>query len=166
VAARTQDFESLAVQAIAALAKEGGAEAIDTLALQTDMSELGRFLVTKDQGDIGAFKTQGVLNVGITAPYMHDGSMRTLWDVMDHYNKGGEANPYLDGGIEPLALSEDEIDAVVELMFSMTDERFADENRAEHEAQRTIAGTRRPFRDTDLALRRVLPFERRVESGK
>ena len=42
---------------------------------------------------------------------MHDGSMQTLWDVMDHYNKGGEANPFLDGGIEPLALTEDEIDA-------------------------------------------------------
>ena len=44
-------------------------------------------------------------------PYMHDGSMQTLWDVMDHYNKGGEANPFLDGGIEPLALTESEIDA-------------------------------------------------------
>jgi len=101
--------------------------------------------------------------VGITAPYMHDGSMRTLWDVMDHYNKGGEANPFLDGGIEPLALSPDEIDAVVEFMFTLTDERLAKQNEEERAAQKKIAGERRPFRDDDLAFRRVLPFERRVE---
>ncbi len=57
---------------------------------------------------------------------MHDGSMQTLWDVMDHYNKGGEANPFLDGGIEPLALTEDEIDQLVAFLFTLTDERFAD----------------------------------------
>ena len=120
-------------------------------------------MVTKDTADIGAFKTQGLRNVGITAPYMHDGSMRTLWDVMDHYNKGGEANPYLDGGIEPLALTQDEIDDVVAFLFSLTDDRFADQNRQEMATQRKIAGQRRPFRDDDLAFRRVLPFERRVE---
>jgi len=165
VAARTQNFEMLAQQALDALAKEGSTEAVDELALKTDLSELGRFLVTKDRADIGAFKTQGIRNVGITAPYMHDGSMRTLWDVMDHYNKGGEANPFLDGGIEPLALTEEEIDAVVAFMFSMTDDRFADQNGAEEGTQRKIAAERRPFRDEDLALRRVLPFERRVENG-
>jgi cytochrome c peroxidase len=166
VAARAQNFESLATKALAALEEESGAEAVDKLALQTDLSELGRFLVSKDHSDVGAFKTQGLRNVGVTAPYMHDGSMRTLWDVMDHYNKGGEANPFLDGGIEPLALTEEEIDAVVELMFALTDERFAEQNRAELDTQRKIAGTRRPFRDDDLAMRRVLPFERRVENGK
>ena len=163
VAARAQDFEKLADQALEALRKEGDPEAVDQLALQTDLSELGRFLVTKDRADIGGFKTQGILNVGITAPYMHDGSMRTLWDVMDHYNKGGEANPFLDGGIEPLALTEDEIDDVVEFMFSMTDRRFAEESRAELDRQRKIADEKRPFRDRDLAMRRVLPFEKRVE---
>ena len=52
---------------------------------------------------------------------MHDGSMDTLWDVMDHYNKGGEANPFLDGGIEPLALSEAEINQMVAFLFTLTD---------------------------------------------
>ena len=164
VAARTQNFEKLARDALDALAKgNGGTEAVDQLALQTNLSELGRFMVTKDPADIGAFKTQGLRNVGITAPYMHDGSMRTLWDVMDHYNKGGEANPYLDGGIEPLALTQDEIDDVVAFLFSLTDEHFADQNRQEMATQKKIAAQRRPFRDDDLAFRRVLPFERRVE---
>lgn len=163
VAARTQDFEKLSRDALEALRERGGPEAVDELALQTDLSELGRFLATKDRADIGAFKTQGIRNVGITAPYMHDGSMRTLWDVMDHYNKGGEANPFLDGGIEPLALSEGEITAIVEFMFSTTDRRFAAESRRELERQRKIAQENRPFRDEALAMGRVLPFERRVE---
>ena len=137
MAARTQNFEKLARDALDALAKgNGGTEAVDQLALQTNLSELGRFMVTKDPADIGAFKTQGLRNVGITAPYMHDGSMRTLWDVMDHYNKGGEANPYLDGGIEPLALTQDEMDDVVAFLFSLTDEHFADQNRQEMATQR------------------------------
>jgi len=166
VAARTQNFEQLARQALEALEEQGGEEAVDELALTTDLSELGRFLVTKDQSDVGAFKTQGFRNVGVTAPYMHDGSMRTLWDVMDHYNKGGEANPFLDGGIEPLALTEGEIDDVVAFLFSTTDRRFAEQNQAELETQRGIAAERRPFRDEALAMRRTLPFEKRAqESG-
>jgi len=167
VAARVENFETLAAQALEALRRTGGgAQAIDEMALETDMSELGRFLVTKDRADIGAFKTQGVRNIGITAPYMHDGSMRTLWDVIDHYNKGGEANPFLDGGIEPLALTEDEIDALVEFLFTLTDVRFAEQNQRELEAQREIARTNRPFRETDVAQGRVLPFEQRVADGR
>jgi cytochrome c peroxidase len=165
VSARHQNFEGLAVQATKALAGKTGKaaiDAIDQLALETDLSELGRFLVTRARSDIGAFKTLQVRNVAVTQPYMHDGSMQTLWDVMDHYNKGGEANLYLDGGIEPLALSEQEIDQVVALMFAMTDDRFAEQAAAERTRQRGIADTKRPFRDTDLAMRRVFPFERRL----
>ena len=165
VAARHQDFEKLAREALAALEKEDGIQAVDRLALETNLSELGRFLATKNRADIGAFKTSQLRNVGITAPYMHDGSMQTLWDVMDHYNKGGEANPFLDGGIEPLALTEQEIDDVVALLFTMTDDRFADANRAQMAKQQGIAAKQRPFRDRDLAMRRVYPFEQRV-TGK
>src|SRR5262249_27498848 len=104
VSARHQDFEKLAGQALATLAKDNGIQAVDELALSTDMSELGRFLISKNRSDIGGFRTLQLRNVGITAPYMHEGSMQTLWDVMDHYNKGGESNPFLDGGIQPLAL--------------------------------------------------------------
>ncbi|MCW5889240.1 MAG: cytochrome-c peroxidase [bacterium] len=169
VAARHQDFEKLAAQAQVALrGKTGGAalEAIDKLALETDLSELGRFLVTQNRSDMGAFKTLQVRNIGITAPYMHDGSMQTLWDVIDHYNKGGEANLFLDGGIEPLALSEPEIDQLVELLFTMTDSRLGAQNNAEMTRQKAIAATKRPFRDTDLAMRKVLPFETRLKQDQ
>jgi cytochrome c peroxidase len=162
VAARTRDFEKLAQRALAALEKDNSKEAIDRLALETDLAELGRFVVTRNRADIGAFKTSPVRNVGLTAPYMHDGSMPTLWDVIDHYNKGGEANPYLDGGIEPLALSEKEVDQLVAFLFSLTDVAFDAENRAEEARQRKLAQGQRPQRDLDLAMRKVLPFEKRV----
>jgi cytochrome c peroxidase len=168
VAARHQDFEKLAARALKELeGKEGkaGLEAVDRLALDTDLSELGRFLVTKNPSDIGGFKTLQLRNVGITPPYMHDGSMQTLWDVIDHYNKGGEANFYLDGGIQPLALADDEIDALVELMFSMTDRRLAQENGEQLARQRQLAATQRPFRDESLAQRKTFPFEARA-TGK
>lgn len=165
VAARHRDFEALATQALTALAQDPSADAVDNLALTTDLSELGRFMVSKQRSDIGAFKTSQLRNTALTAPYMHDGSMQTLWDVIDHYNKGGEANPYLDGGIEPLALSETEIDQLVAFLFTLTDRRFEAENRAAFAAQQQRARTTRPFRDNALAQRRVLPFAERLMGG-
>ena len=157
VSARHQNFTGLAAKALAVLAKNGSTATIDELALGGDTSELGRFVVTRIESDIGSFRTQQIRNVGITAPYMHDGSMTTLWDVMDHYNKGGEPNPYLDGGIEPLALSETEIDEVVAFMFTLTDRRFADANTRALDAQRARKGTR-PFRNDEIAQRRKITF--------
>jgi cytochrome c peroxidase len=167
VSARKQNFEELADKALKALHGKGAKEAqeaIDRLAIETNLSELGRFLVTKNRSDIGSFKTSQLRNVGITGPYMHDGSMQTLFDVVDHYNRGGEANPFLDGGIEPLALEESEIEAVVAFLDTLTDKRFAAEQRAETDRQRAVAAKQRPFRETQLAMRKVLPFESRVRA--
>ncbi len=162
VAARKQNFEQLAEQALDMLKGRGGVQRIDEIALKTKFSELGRFLVTKDRADIGAFKTLQMRNVGVTAPYMHDGSMKTLWDIMDHYNRGGEPNPFLDGGIIPLGLSEKEIDAMVAFMFTLTDDRFAEQNQTAMEEQRKLAEVKRPFRNTDMAQGKILPFEYRA----
>ena len=166
VSARHQDFETLAKKALAALAGNSSKETQDRLALETDLSELGRFVVTKNRSEIGSFKTEQVRNVGISGPYMHDGSMTTLWDVIDHYNRGGESNPYLDGGIEPLALSEPEIDQLVAFLFSLTDDRFSAQNDAEFKRQKALAANKRPFRDTELASRKVFIFESRLKAGK
>jgi cytochrome c peroxidase len=162
VSARTQNFEALAGKALGVLNENSDSAALDKLAIETDMSELGRFLVTKKRGDVGAFKTEQLRNVGLTAPYMHDGSLKTLWDVMDHYNKGGETNAYLDGGIEPLSLSESEINDVVAFLFTLTDVRFAAQNEQAIREQQALATKKRPFRDNTLAHRDVLPFEHRV----
>ena len=80
---------------------------------------------------------------------MHDGSMVTLWDVMDHYNKGGVPNPYLDGGMQRLGLTEPEIDDMVAFLFTLTDDRFAALNTSER-ARQTALKTTRPQRDTDI----------------
>ena len=162
VSARHQDFEGLAKNVLDALKKDKSEETLDRLALNTDMSEIGRFIVTKNRSDIGAFRTLLLPNIGITPPYMHDGSLKTLWDVMDHYNKGGEPNLFLDGGMEALALTEGEIDEIVALLFTMTDDRFAEDNKKQFEEQKALAQKERPFRENDLANRKSLPFEKRV----
>ena len=162
VSAHDKNFEALARKGLAAIREGSNVQDLDRLALATDLSELGRFMITRNRADIGAFKTEQLRNVGITGPYMHDGSMQTLWDVMDHYNKGGEVNAYLDGGIEPLDLSEDEVNDVVAFLFSLTDVRFAQQNQAAYREQKARAGRVRPFRDDAVAHRRVLPFETRV----
>jgi cytochrome c peroxidase len=166
VSARHQDFEQLARKALALLKEDPSARKLDELAITTNMSELGRFMVTRNEADIGGFRTPQLRNVGVTAPYMHDGSMQTLWDTMDHYNKGGEPNHYLDGGVEPLALTEAEINQVVAFMFTLTDNRFADLNRSEMDRQRGVAGGKRPFRNDELALRKTISFGRRAEDTR
>jgi len=70
--------------------------------------DLGRFEVTKVSGDKGSFKTPTLREIARTAPYMHDGSMATLEEVVEHYDKGGTANPQLDEEIFPLKLTTQE----------------------------------------------------------
>jgi len=166
VSARHQDFEGLARQAIKLLQEDPSEQKLDELAVGTDMSELGRFMVTRNRVDTGSFRTPLILNIAITPPYMHDGSLATLWDVMDHYNKGGEANPFLDGGIEPLALSEEEIGQLVAFLFTLTDVRFAEENQRQLEHQQAVAKKARPIRDEAMASRLTIPFEQRVMGEK
>ena len=70
--------------------------------------DLGRFEVTKDGKDKGKFKTPTLRNLRYTAPYMHDGSQKSLADVIDFYDRGGEKNPNLDGRMKPLGLTAEE----------------------------------------------------------
>lgn len=166
VSAKTQDFNKLALMALHALEEDSSDSKLDDLALNTDMSELGRFMVTRQKSEIGAFRTPILMNIGITGPYMHDGSLVTLWDVVDHYNKGGVPNKYLDGGIEPLNLSSTEIDQLVEFLFSLTDVRFSLQNKKFYEAQKTSALKARPERQTNVSSRSTLPFELLVKEQK
>jgi len=66
----------------------------------------GRFAVTGRVADRGAFKTPTLREIARSAPYMHDGSLVTLRDVVDYYNRGGNANPGLDTDLRPLKLTE------------------------------------------------------------
>jgi cytochrome c peroxidase len=92
----------------------------NVLAHTEGFSELGRFNVTKQATDIGAFKTPTLRDVELTAPYMHNGSFKTLIDVVRFYNKGGEANPHLDPEIKPLNLSDKEMNDLVDFMRALT----------------------------------------------
>ncbi|MFM8890041.1 MAG: cytochrome-c peroxidase, partial [Planctomycetia bacterium] len=75
--------------------------------------DLGRFVVSKEEKDTGAFKTPTVRNVALSAPYMHDGSIASLEEVVEWYDKGGHANPHLSDKIRPLKLSaQDKADLV------------------------------------------------------
>lgn len=135
------------------LIKSGDTSAIDRAAIQSEMSALGRFLVTKKEPDIASFKTPDLRNVLVTGPYFHDGSQETLWDVMDHYNKGdGLKNPYLDQDIQPLALTEGDIDDVVAMMASLTSPDYKEQGIKELARQRALSRTTRPQRDTARAF--------------
>jgi cytochrome c peroxidase len=146
------NVEALACKA-EKLVHSGNTSDIDGAAIQSEMSALGRFLVTKKEPDIAAFKTPNLRNVLLTAPYFHDGSQSTLWDVMDHYNKGdGIHNPYLDEDIQPLALSESDIGDVVAFLISLTSADYEQAGISEAQRQRALSRTNRPQRDTARAF--------------
>ncbi len=106
--------------------KRKGADVDVTVLTKQNMSELGRFAVTENITEVGAFKTPTLRNIDKTGPYMHDGSLETLADVVDFYNNGGrvgETDPvsaFLSGGIRPLDLSDDEKSDLVEFMKALT----------------------------------------------
>ncbi|HEY7338624.1 MAG TPA: cytochrome c peroxidase [Bryobacteraceae bacterium] len=85
-----------------------------------ELHDVGRFAVTHAQEDRGAFKTPTLREVARTAPYMHDGSLATLADVVDYYAKGGNLNPGLDSDLRPLNLTGEEKDALVAFLRSLT----------------------------------------------
>ena len=82
--------------------------------------DVGRFGVTRHSEDRGSFKTPSLRNVAQTAPYMHNGVMETLAEVIEFYNKGGGKNPNLDVQIEPLGLTKEEKKDLVEFLIALT----------------------------------------------
>ncbi|WP_084640414.1 cytochrome-c peroxidase [Meiothermus rufus] len=93
-------------------------------ALYTVYPDIGLARATGRDEDVGKFKTPTLRNVALTAPYMHDGSIPTLREVVMHYNRGGQPNLNADVLIRPLGLSEQEIDDLVAFLESLTDRSF------------------------------------------
>lgn len=87
-----------------------------------ELTDLGRYGETKIESDKGAFKTPILRNIAETAPYMHDGSLKTLKSVVDFYAGGGNSNPYLDKEIKEIKLSGRERADLVEFLKSLTGE--------------------------------------------
>jgi len=85
----------------------------------------GRYAVTKDKDDIGAFKTPSLYNSASFAFFMHDGALSTMAQVIEHYNRGGDPkNVHQDGLIEPLHLSANEQSDLIAFMQSLTDPKL------------------------------------------
>ena len=83
-------------------------------------AELGRFAVTLKSTDVGAFKTPTLRDIELTSPYMHDGSFKTLIDIVRFYNRGGNASSHLDQRMHPLNLTDRELNDLVEFMRALT----------------------------------------------
>ena len=91
-----------------------------TLAHTAGFSELGRYVVTLKPADTGSFKTPTLRDAELTSPYMHDGSMKTLIDVVKFYNRGGNSNSHLDKLMTPLHLTDEEINDLVQFIRALT----------------------------------------------
>lgn len=92
------------------------------LSPEGELTDLGRFAVTNREADKGAFKTPSLRNVAQTGPYMHNGQLKTLREVVDFYAGGGSSNPYLDKKIKPLALTGRDREDLVAFLESLTGE--------------------------------------------
>ena len=88
--------------------------------------DLGRHTVTKHEADKGAFKTPTLRDVAVRVPYMHDGSFRSLKDVVAFYNHGGHQNPWLSKEIQPLNLTAGEQVDLVACLKALTGEIAAE----------------------------------------
>jgi len=84
--------------------------------------DLGRYHITKRDEDKGAFKTPTLRDIAKTAPYMHDGSLKTLEEVIQFYDKGGIKNPYLSKEIKPLHLTSQEKADLLAFLNALTGE--------------------------------------------
>jgi cytochrome c peroxidase len=91
--------------------------------------EPGRAAITHDDADQGRFKTPTLRMVAETAPYMHDGSLATLNDVLEFYKRGGNANDHRDALLQPVELSNDDVAALIALLHALS-------RRAEGERER------------------------------
>jgi cytochrome c peroxidase len=84
--------------------------------------DLGRYAVTRLEGHQGAFKTPTLREIASTAPYMNDGTLRTLEEVIDYYDRGGAPNEWLSAKIKPLGLSAEEKRDLLEFLKSLSGE--------------------------------------------
>ena len=111
--------------------------------LDRQSHDLGRYLVTRREGDQGRFSVPSLRNVALTAPYMHDGRFKTLAQVVEHYSSGVQRGATLDPNLAKhpeagLRLSAPDKDALVAFLETLTDEVFKKPGRAELPLRRLL----------------------------
>lgn len=89
--------------------------------LYLNYPDSGRAIITQNLSDIGKFKVPSLRNVAMTAPYMHDGSLATLEDVVEHYNSGGQPHPNKSSLLRPMNLTAEEKTDLVNFLKALTD---------------------------------------------
>lgn len=103
--------------------------AFENNGLYTNYKDSGRMRLTKLESDRARFKVPTLRNIELTAPYMHDGSMKSLEEVVNHYNLGGVSNSNKNSLIKPLGLSELEKQDLVAFLKSLTDFQFVNNKK-------------------------------------
>ena len=98
--------------------------AFENNGLYENYADQGRWILTGDDNDREKFKVPSLRNVALTAPYMHDGSLQTIEDVIDHYDLGGKLNPHKSVLISPLNLSANEKQDLIAFLYALTDTKF------------------------------------------
>lgn len=98
--------------------------AFENNGLYEEYTDNGRFRLTGNPEDIALFKVPSLRNIEYTAPYMHDGSLATLEDVIEHYNVGGFDHPHKNNLIKPLHLTETEKADLIRFLYSLSDDTF------------------------------------------
>lgn len=84
-------------------------------------SDQGRFRVTKDSSDIGKFKIPSLRNIGLTFPYMHNGSFLSLDSIIEKYAFGGNSHPNKSAIITPFKLDSEEKQNLIEFLLALSD---------------------------------------------
>ncbi len=120
VAANHPNFDKLSRRAYEVIETDRAKEVIDKLAAEDGGQELGRVLVSYQVFDIGSYRTPSLRNIALTAPYFHDGSAKTLADVVRFYNEGGRQNINREWDLNALALTVDEQRDLVAFLESLT----------------------------------------------
>jgi cytochrome c peroxidase len=96
-----------------------------------DISHLGRFVITLNPIDVGNFRTPSLRNVALTAPYMHDGSLKTLEEVVSFYARGGVSSSLQHRTVRNLRLTKQEEHQVVDFLRTLTSSKFANLGNAD-----------------------------------
>lgn len=96
----------------------------ENIGLYASYADSGRARITQLSSDNGKFRTPTLRNIALTAPYMHDGSMTALRDVVEHFNAGGVGHVNQSEWVRPLGLTSEQVDDLVAFLQTLTDESF------------------------------------------
>jgi len=94
--------------------------------LYDDYKDIGRALITQKTDDQGKFRIPSLRNVAVTAPYMHDGSVATLAEVIQHYADGTSTHKNKDSRLQGFTISKEETEQLISFLLSLTDSQFND----------------------------------------